>query len=107
MDGLDDAAGQSADIGPAVAPYLGLIPDAPERKPVELSPQSPGDGLADGGLAGPGRPDEAKDGSLYLTNLLLDGQVFKDPLFDLSQAEMVIFQDLSRFLHVDLAFRGL
>ena len=50
-DALDDAAGHGPDIGPPVAPDLGLVPDAAQGNADEVPAQGPGDGLAEGGLA--------------------------------------------------------
>ena len=102
LDALDDAAGHGADIRPAVAPDLGLVPDAAQRDPHELPSQRPRDGLAQGGLADPGRPDEAEDRPLHFLLHLADGEVLQDPLLDLFQVVVVFVQNLRGRLDVEV-----
>jgi hypothetical protein len=45
-----------------MAADFGFIADAAERNAHELAVQGAGDGLAQGGLAHPGGPDETQDG---------------------------------------------
>ena len=61
LHGLDDAAGQRADVGAPVAADLGLVADAAERDADELAPERARDRLAERGLADAGRADEAED----------------------------------------------
>src|SRR5204863_70019 len=60
-DGLDDAPRQRADVGAAVAPYLGLVVDAAEGHAGEGAAQGAGDALGQAGLAHARRADEAED----------------------------------------------
>ena len=101
-DALDDAAGHGPDIGPPVAPDLGLVPDAAERDADEAPAEGPGDGLAEGCLADAGRPDEAEDGTLDLLGELADAEVFEDALLDLAQAVMVLVEDLAGLDEVEV-----
>src|SRR5262245_11765642 len=48
---LYDAPGQSANIGPAMAPELSLVMDTAKRHPFEFAAHRPRDGLAKTGLA--------------------------------------------------------
>ncbi len=63
LDGTYDPARQRADIRPAVAADLRLVPDAAERDPDELASHGPCDGLTERGLADTGRPDERQYGA--------------------------------------------
>ena len=108
LDHLDDPAGIGADVRPAVAPDLGLVPDAAEREADEFPAGGPGDGLASELLPDAGRADQAEDDALGVLDELADGEVFEDALLDLLQAVMVLVQDalgvleiplLARFLH--------
>ena len=58
---LDDAAGQRADVGAAVAADLGLVADAAEREADELAPHRARDRAPERRLADARRPDEAED----------------------------------------------
>ena len=62
LHALDDAAGQRADVGAAVAADLGLVVHAAERDADELAAEGAGDRLAERGLADAGGPDEARIG---------------------------------------------
>ena len=63
LDRADDPAGQRADVGPAVAPDLGLVADAAEGDADELPAEGAGDGLAERGLADPRRSDQQDHGA--------------------------------------------
>jgi hypothetical protein len=74
----DDAPGERADVGAAVATDLGLVLDAAERDADELRPVARGDGGAEAGLADAGGPDEAQDGALGVGAELADGEELED-----------------------------
>ena len=61
---LDDAAGQGADVGAAVAADLGLVAHAAEREADELAPHGARDRAAERRLADARRADEAEDRAL-------------------------------------------
>src|SRR5437588_10557774 len=58
---LKNASGHGADVGTPVATDLGLVVDATQRKPHELTSESARDRLAQAGLPHSGRTDEAQD----------------------------------------------
>ena len=61
LERLDDAAGNRADVGAAVAADLGFVAHAAERDPDELAVHRARDRLAERRLADAGRADEAED----------------------------------------------
>ncbi len=100
LDVLDDPARKRADVGPAVAPDLGLVVDAAEAHPDELAAHRPGNALAERGLADAGRSDEGEDWAPDRGREYANGEVLEDPLLDLLEAEVVLVEDLRRFLDV-------
>ncbi len=103
LDLLDDAAGHGAHVGAAVAPDLGLVPHAPERDADELAAEGAGYRLAQGGLAGPWRADEAEDRPPRLAALQLDdGEEVQDAALHLLQPVVVFVQDALGPLDVQL-----
>ena len=60
---LDDLSRKSANIGAPVAPDLGLVPHAAQRKPHEIAARGPGNRLGDGGLSHARRTHQAEDRS--------------------------------------------
>ena len=66
LHGLEDAAGQRADIRAAMAADLGLVADATQRNAHELAAERLSDGATQRGLAGAGRSDEAQDRLAFL-----------------------------------------
>ncbi len=104
---LDDAPGQSAHVGAAVAAYLGLVAHAAQADAHEVAPHGPGDGAAQRGLAHAGRSGEAEDGPLHGRVQLAHGQVFQDAALDLVQVIVVVLQDLAGLGDVDLVGGGL
>ena len=112
-DGLDQPAGLGADVGAPVAPDLGLVPHATQGDPHEAPPEGAGHGLAEGGLADAGRPDQGDDGArppaggarlvhASLGPQLAHGQELDDPLLDLVEARVVGVEDLAGRGHVEL-----
>lgn len=109
LDGPDDAAGQGADVGPAVSSYLGLVAYAAERDPDELAAHGVGDGLAERGLADSGRSDEREDGSAAaaaddahaaLGAPLAHGEVLGDAVLHVAQPGVFGVEDGARALDV-------
>src|SRR2546425_2286701 len=78
---LDDLPGKGADISPAVSTDLRFIPDASQRETDKLTPRSTRDRPAQGGLAHPGRADEAENRSLGFFHQAADGKKFENSLF--------------------------
>ncbi len=98
--------GQGAHVGAAVAPDLGLVPHPAQGEAHELAPQGPGDGAAQGGLAGARRPHETEDGALHVGFELPHRQVFQDALFHLLQVVVVLIQDLPGLGQVQVVLGG-
>jgi hypothetical protein len=92
VNALNYAARHRANIGAPVPANFGLVAQTAQGDAHELASGRTGDGLSDAGLTGPRRTDKAQDGSLYLSDLLLHGQVFQNTLFDLGQAVVVLDQ---------------
>ncbi len=95
-DSLDDAAGERADVGAAVAADLGLVADAAEGDADEFPAERARDGAPERGLAGAGRPDEAEDRPVRVLLQLAHRQVFEDALLDLVEVVVVLVEDLLR-----------
>ena len=93
--GLDDAAGQRAHVGAAVAADFGLVAHAAQGDARELAAQRVGHAAAQRGLAHAGRADQAEDRAFDLLAPLDDGQEFQQPVLDLRQAEMLLVQNRS------------
>ena len=98
---LDDVAGQGADVGAPVAPDLGLVVHPAQRDPGKFATQRACDGLAQRSLANPRRPHQAQDRAVAARFEFAHRQKFKDALFDLFQAEVVVIEHLARLRHVD------
>ena len=90
--GLNDAAGQGADIGAAVAADFRLVPHAAEGDAGEFPAEGVGDAFAEGGFADAGRADQAEDGAFELLLELDDGQELQQAVLDFAQAEMLLVQ---------------
>ena len=99
--------GQGAHVGAAVAPNLRLVPHAAQGEAHELAAQGPGDGAAQGGLAGARRAHEAEDGALHVGLQFPHRQVFQDAFLDLFQVVVVFVQDLPGLGQVQVVFGGL
>ena len=104
---LDDASGQGADVGAAVAPDVGFVADAAERDADEFSAHAPGDALAEGGLADAGRAAEAEYGAAAGGVELANGEEFEDAFFDLGQVVVVGVEDTFGAGQVEFVFGGL
>ena len=102
--GPDDRAGHRPDVGPAVAPDLGLVPHPADRDPLELAAEGPGDRLAEAGLADARRADEAEDRPGRLRIQLAHGQVLEDPVLDLLHVVVVLVEDLFGVVDVEVVF---
>ncbi len=94
LQALDDPARERPDVGPPVAPDLGLVADAAEADPVELAAQRPGDRLAQRRLAHARWTVEQQDRRLHVALELEHGEVLQDPLLDVVEPVVVLVQDL-------------
>ena len=71
---------------------------------MKIASQSPGDGVAQGGLAGARRAGKAEDGTLGIGFQFAHGQVFDDSLLGLFQAEVVGIKPLARLVDIEIVF---
>ena len=85
-EGLDDAPGHGADVGPTVAADLGLVPHAPQRHALQGPAQDGRDAARQRRLAHPGGADEAQHGSLDVAPQPLDRDVLDYALLDFVEA---------------------
>ena len=106
----DDPARARPDVRAAMPADLGLVADAAEGDPDEAPPEGAGDGLAEGRLADPGRPDEKEDGTRLAPGLpgeapldaeLAHRQVLDDALLDVREPGVVGVEDRPRLLEVE------
>src|SRR6266481_2457730 len=105
LDGLNDIAGQGADIGPPVAADFRFIMHAAKTDADERPIHRACDRLAQRSLADAGGPDEAEDRRLALRRQFSHRQIFDDPALDLLQTVMILVQDAARLRDVDGLFR--
>src|SRR5205823_2431155 len=105
---LDDASGNRADVGPAMAADLRLVAHAAERDADELAVHRARDRLAERRLADAGRPDEAEDRTLEahgrlarLIFQLLHREILDDPILDLVEIVVIFVEDLPRLLEIE------
>ena len=107
LDALEDAAGQRPDIGAAVAADLSFVPHPTQGRAHEVAPQGPGHAPAGGGLAHAGRAHQTEDGALLVRLELAHRQVLDDALFDLLQPVVVLVQDPTGAIQVQVVLGGL
>ena len=102
---LDDLPRQGSDIGPAMPPDLGLVPDSSQRQPDELASGSPGYGTRQRRFPHSGRTHQAENRTLGVFHQLAHGQELQDTLLDLLQSVVVLVKNLFRPLDL-LNFLG-
>ena len=88
-----------------MTPNFRFIPHTPEGQADKLPVCRAGDGLGDGGFSDAGRTDQAQDRTFVLLDQGLYGQIFKNPLLDLLQPVMILFQNGFGFLEGVLVLR--
>ena len=76
---------------------LGLIAHAADGKPVKLPIQRARNALADARLADAGRADQTDDTPLHAAGQFADADEFKDPLFDIFETVMILFENFFCF----------
>ena len=81
---------------------LGLVTHTANAEAVERPTKRLGDGLADAGLAHPGRADQQHDRAADLAFPGPYGEEFEDAFLDVVEAGMVLVEDLARMLEVEL-----
>ena len=91
---LHDLARHGADIGAAVAAYLGLITHAAKRHTHEFAVGRARDGAPKRGLAHSGRPHQTEDRAFHFLDALLHREVFQDAFLDLVEAIVIFLKDL-------------
>ena len=99
---LDNAPGQRADIGAAVAANLGFITHAAQGDARKLPPQRIGHAPAQGGLAHTRRADQTKDGSFDLFAPLDHRQKFQQAVLDFCQSKVLFVEDALSLCQIDL-----
>ncbi len=113
--GAHDPARARTDVGASVTPDLGLVVDTTERHAGERSPERPGDGLAQRGLADPGRADERQDCSraapgrfaeVPVGSQLANSEELDDAFLHVVEAGVVLVEDLPRRVHVEVVVRS-
>ena len=104
-DPLDDAAGQRADVGAAMAADLGLVAHAAERDADELAAQRARDRAPERGLADARRADEAEDRAAGVRLQLAHGEIFEDALLDLFEIVVILVEHLLRVREVEVVLR--
>ena len=100
-DGLNDVAGQGADIGAAMAANFCLVVHAAKTDPHEFALHGARDGLAQRGLADARRADQTEDRCLALRCKLAHRKILDDPAFDLLEAIVVLVENAPRLGDVD------
>jgi hypothetical protein len=95
LHGLDEAAGEGADVRASVAADLGVVAHAAERDADVLAAESLGDAAAEGGLADAGRADEAEDRAALVGGELADAEVLEHALFDLLEAVVLGLEEVA------------
>ena len=100
FDAGDDPTRHRTDVGTTVTPDLRFVVHAAQTCANVLSAKSPCDGSRDGGFAHARRPHQAKDvGHVAITEVMY-GEILDDPILDVLNAVMVLFEDFARTLDV-------
>ena len=90
---LDDLAGQSADVGAAMAANFGFVAHAAEGDADKFAAGGVADGHGERSLANARRSDEAEDGAFRILDELANGEEFEDALFDLFEAVVLVIEN--------------
>ena len=98
---VDDAAGHGADIRLAVAADLRLVVHTTER-----AVRGVGNAHGNTRLAGARRADKAQHAALDIGRELAHGQILRDAVLDLFEAEVLFVQHLARGAHVERFLRA-
>ena len=98
---VDDAAGHRADVRLAVAADLRLIVHAAEGDARELAVRGMGNAHGDARLARARRADQTQHAALDIGRELAHGQIFRDAVLDLFEAEMLIVEHFARGAHIE------
>ena len=103
---VDDAARHGADIRLAVAADLRLVVYTAERDTRELAVRGVGNAHGNARLAGARRADKAQHAALDIGRELAHGQILRDAVLDLFEAEVLFVQHLARGAHVERFLRA-
>ncbi len=107
LEGLNDAPGQRADVGAAVAAHLGLVAHAAEGDAAVAPAHRARDRAAERGLADAGRPEKEHDGPLLVGPQLPHRHVLENALLDLLEPEVVFVEAAAHLADVDAVGRRL
>ena len=105
-DALDNAAGQGPDISPPMPPDLRLVPHTAQGNPDKFTAQGTGNGVAQRCFPGSRGAGETEDGPFDIGLQFAHRQVFNNALFGFFQAVMILIQDPSGFLDIQVVFRA-
>ena len=98
---VDDAAGHRTDIRLAMAADLRLVVHAAEGNARELAVRGMGNAHGDARLARARRADQTQHAALDIGRELAHGQIFRDAVLDLFEAEMLIVEHFARGAHIE------
>ncbi len=96
LDPLDDAAGQRADVGPAMPADLRLVAYTAERDAHELPPHRPRDRASERGLTDPRRTGEAENRTARILSQLANAEELEDSVLHDREMRVVVIEDLAR-----------
>ena len=102
LQGLHQLARLGADIGASVALDLRLVAHAADAEAEERPAEAFGDGLADTGLAHPGRADQQDNGAADFAFPGPNGKELRDPILDVVQPGVMLVEDFARMGEVKL-----
>ena len=102
LERLDEFARHGADVGAAMPLDLGFVAHAAQAEAIEATPQRPGDGAADGGLADTGRPDQQQDGAGDLAADAGERQEFDDALLDVLQPVVILVEHCPGVIEIEI-----
>mmetsp|Transcript_13182 Transcript_13182/g.22349 ORF Transcript_13182/g.22349 Transcript_13182/m.22349 type:complete len:435 (-) Transcript_13182:492-1796(-) len=102
LEGANDLAGDSSEVGPSEALERGSVSVAAQGDAVELAAERLGDGLTDGSFAYSGGADEAEDLALDGVVEFSDGDKLEDALLDLVHAVVALVEDVLGHAEVEV-----
>src|SRR5204863_5158264 len=100
---LQDQARHCTDVGAAVAADLRFVAHSTRRDAIERAMDGRRDGFAEGGFTGARRPDEAKNGTVWIAAAqLTHGEIFGDSLFRFLETVVAAVEQILAFLQLDV-----
>src|SRR5262249_19785815 len=85
-----------------MAADLGLVSDTTQGNSDELSSRCSGYGPTKRSLADAWRAHQTENRAFDFSDQALNGQILEDPLFDLFQPVVIVFEDALGFINVEL-----